>query len=316
MEKVIEFVKRFWIPLVIVLLVLVLIIVGAKGRADSQDNAAQTAISEEEARAKAREALAGSNATQGAGTDKMLIQMQQALKNQFGEPPEGFVWDRTGKPLSLGYPNMSSEDVVFGYLRALSTLDMGMAQRLSRGSQVVGTYDSYFDPARANQSADEIFKRDKYKTALLSLEIDGIESSAVSAESKRSYTVNAKIVDFENITFWEKDKDKIFNDLYESEVVRGDYSSVDTYINNYVTDFYTSEDAPKRSATFTLTVEKYADINSGWLISLDTDLKNSLTNVVGTTNRNKSVNTYIKEEYNTYKLERQRQEMQDARNSK
>lgn len=304
MSKVLEILKKpaVFISIGVVVLLMALIVWGAKAKAENDRAAAEA-----EAEASALASSVAAPTTQGTatGTDQLLLGMQETLNKQHGTPPEGFIWDRNGNPISLGYPDMSSEDVAFGYLRALSTLDTGMAERLSRNSSVIQAYAEYFDTTKSSvQTADDIFKREAFKTAMLSLEVEGIDNSAVFAETKRVYTVSGRIVDFNNITFWEEDKDELFKTLYTMDVEQRDYTRAEAYVNNYVAEYYMSEDAPKRNITFSLTVEKYPDINSGYLVSIDKDLKDVLTNSSGISARTKTVNEYIMEQYRDYKIDR------------
>lgn len=302
MDNIKDFISNNWKWLLAVFIVILLILGAAKLRANSKNSAEpETPVSS----AIQTPTGTANPSSSSNGVDSRLMGLQPTLEKQFGKAPEGFIWDRNGKLLSLGYPDMSSEDVTFGFLRSLSTLDTGMAQRLSRGSSVISTYEGYFDVNRSQAlSQDDIFKRESFKTAMLSLEVKGIENSAVFADNKRVYTVNARIVDFTDITFWENDKKNLFEKLYTYDVVQRDYTRAETYVNTYVSEFYTSEKAPKRDVNFSLTVEKYPDISSGWLVSIDTDLKNQLTNTTGVSSRTKSVNEYILEQYRLYKTDR------------
>ena len=71
------------------------------------------------------------------GTDAYLMSMQPELRKSFGTPPKGFIWDLNGKGISLGDKSKSSEDVLYSYIRALSTLDLATAQKYSRDAKVV-----------------------------------------------------------------------------------------------------------------------------------------------------------------------------------
>lgn len=243
------------------------------------------------------------------GTDEVLARMQESLKQEYGEPPEGFIWDQQGNPISLGIPDMSSEDVVYTYLRALSTLDMGIAQKLSRGSSVIETYAEYHSGSASSiVDFNDEYKRDAYKEGMLSLEVLGVEDSSVFAENKRAYTVNVKMVDFTDKDFWVKDKETLFTQMWEYDQIQDDESRAEQYVNDYVLKHYQSGKAVKKEVTFTVTVQRYPDINSGWLVSVDTDLDTILKNKEGL-----SSNTFIMNQYREYRKNRQVEEREASR---
>lgn len=234
------------------------------------------------------------------GTDKLLASMQEDLKEEYGEPPEGFVWDQFGNPVSLGIAGMESEDVVYTYLRSVSTLDMGMAQKLSRESTVLETYGTYFNSKNvATADSETDFEKNVYRLAMLSLANDGIQDSSVFAANQRAYTVNATMLDLTDKSFWLADKDKLFAQIYEYEEVQNDSKKAEQYINDYILNHYESGKAKTRKVSFTLTVQKYPDLNSGWLVSIDKDLDTLLSGKDAN-----SLNQNIMSEYNNYKRER------------
>lgn len=231
------------------------------------------------------------------GTDEMLARLQDDLKTEYGDPPEGFIWDQQGNPVSLGIKSMSSEDVVYSYLRAISTLDLGMAQKLSRGSSVVSRYSDYYSSTSNNNTdyADNQ-SRGTYRQTMLSLENNGVSDSSVFADNKRVYSVKATVIDLSDKDFWEKDKKNLFKEIYKADQGQSDTTKAELYVNQYVLDHYKSKDAKKSDVSFTVTVEKYPDLNSGWLISIDKELDDILSYSDGTT-----VTENIMTEYRYYK---------------
>lgn len=251
---------------------------------------------------------AGGNATAGdninGGTDKQIAQLQPALEEQYGKPPTGFVWDQQGNPISLGIKDMSSDDVVFAYVRALSTLDIGLSQKLSRDSTVVATYSGYFNGTNTkSQDYNDEFNRNSYRAGLLSLQVNNVSDTSVFAENQRVYTVEATMIDFSNKDFWQADRDNLFNQLYQFDVTENDSSKAEKYVNDYIEQYYSSPNVKKHNVTFTLTLRKYPDLNSGWLVSVDKDLDDLLTNADGV-----PTNRYIMSEYQKYKQDRQQKE--------
>ena len=207
------------------------------------------------------------------GTDAYLMDMQPELRKSFGTPPKGFIWDLDGKTISLGNKSMSSEDVLYSYVRALSTLDFATAEKYSRGTKVVETYNDYFSSKTAAQADyQEQFLRNMYKVALTSMEIKGVESSATFANNKVVYTVQVSMLDLTSKDFWQEDKDNLFKNMSLYETQENDSTKLDIFLYDYILNYYKSKDAVKRDISFDITLERYPDIDSGWLVSIDKDV--------------------------------------------
>lgn len=224
--------------------------------------------------------------------DSILMQMQSDLEKSYGKVPEGFIWETDGTVLSLGDKSMSSEDVVYSYFRGLSALDMSTVERYSRNSLVVESYSGYFDETNKNTDYLDQFIRNMYKQCLLSIQIEGIEDQAVFAENKQVFTVNAKMLDLTDKDFWEKDRDEIFNKLYLYDSDESDTAKGDMYLFDYILGYYESGKAGLRDVNFNVTVQRYPDLDSGWLVSIDTDVDDACQYKDG-----KLVVNYIKEVY-------------------
>ncbi len=83
------------------------------------------------------------------GTDMQLVQNQESLVQAFGKTPKGYIRNWDGSLLSLGDNNMTSDQVLYSYLKGISTLDMATVQKYSRNSSVYKTYSGYFDQGTA-----------------------------------------------------------------------------------------------------------------------------------------------------------------------
>ena len=235
------------------------------------------------------------------GTDAYLMDMQPELRKSFGTPPKGFIWDLDGKTISLGNKSMSSEDVLYSYVRALSTLDFATAEKYSRGAKVVETYNDYFSTETASQADyQEQFLRNMYKVALTSMEIKGIESSATFAKNKVVYTVQVSMLDLTSKDFWKKDKDNLFKNMSTYESQEDDSTKLDIFLYDYILNYYKSEDALKRDISFDITLERYPDIDSGWLVSIDKDIDDAAKYTDG-----KLVTNYIVEQFRNYVIDNQ-----------
>lgn len=224
--------------------------------------------------------------------DSLLMQMQPELVKTYGKVPEGFIWETDGTVLSLGDKDMSAEDVVYAYFRGLSTLDIGTVERYSRESVVVQTYSDYFDDKNKNTDYMDQFIRNMYKQCLLSLQIEGIDNHAVFAENKQVYTVKAKMLDLTNKDFWKKDQNEIYKNLYLYDSDESDTTKSDIYLYNYILDYYKSDAATLRDVNFDITIQRYPDLNSGWLVSIDSDVNDACQYRDG-----KLVVSYIKDLY-------------------
>ena len=229
---------------------------------------------------------------QGDESDNLLMQMQPELEATYGKVPDGFIWETDGTVLSLGDKSMSAEDVVYAYFRGLSTLDLSTVERYSRDSVVMQSYNDYFDEKNKNTDYMDQFIRNMYKECLLSLEVNGIENRAVFAENKNVFTVNVTMLDLTNKDFWKKDQMQIYRDLYLYDSDESDSTKSDMYLYDYILDYYKSDFAETREVTFDITVQRYPDLDSGWLVSIDTDVDDACRYKDG-----KLVASYIKDSY-------------------
>ena len=53
----------------------------------------------------------------------------------------------------------------------------------------------------------------------------------------------------------------------ESDDTKGDI-----YLYDYISKYYESNNAARREVTFDITLEKYPDLETGWLVSIDSDV--------------------------------------------
>ena len=235
---------------------------------------------------------ANSGVSGDSDSDSLLMQMQGELNKNYGKLPEGFIWDTDGSVLSLGDKSMTAEDVVYAYFRGLSTLDISTVERYSRDSSVVQTYSDYFDDKNKNTDYMDQFIRNMYKQCLLSLQIKGIENQAIFADNKQVFTVKADMLDLTDKDFWRVDQNEIYKNLYLYDSDESDSTKSDIYLYDYILNYYKSDLAGLRSVTFDVTLQKYPDLDSGWLVSIDTDVNDACQYKDG-----KLVVSYIKELY-------------------
>lgn len=249
-------------------------------------------IRQEEADKLTQQLLEEAQSGQSDEEDSILMQMQPELEATYGKVPEGFIWETDGTVLSLGDKSMSAEQVVYAYFRGLSSLDFGTVERYSRDSTVVQTYSDYFDEKNKNTDYMDQFLRNMYRECLLSLQIEGIANQTVFAENKVVFSVNAKMLDLTNKDFWKKDELEIYKNLYLYDSDESDSTKSDMYLYDYILSYYRSDEAKLRDVQFDITVQRYPDLDSGWLVSIDTDVNDACSYKDG-----KLVVSYIKDVY-------------------
>lgn len=224
--------------------------------------------------------------------DSLVMQMQDDLVKNYGKVPEGYVWDIDGSLLSLGDKSMTAEEVVYAYFRGLQSLDMSSVQKFSRDSLVVDSYEGYFSETNKNTDYTDQFLRNMYRSCLLSIQLDGIENSTNFAENKMVFTVNAKMLDLTQKDFWKADKLEIYKNLRVYDADESDSTRADIYLYDYISNYYGSGDAELRDVSFDITVQRYPDLDTGWLVSVDTDIDSACRYADG-----KLVVSYIHELY-------------------
>lgn len=204
--------------------------------------------------------------------DSALMRMQKSLTNKFGVAPENYIWNTDGTLLSIGDKSMSAEDVVYAYFNGLSSLDFSTVQRFSRDSVVVEKYSGYFDSKNKNTDYRDNFMRNMYRESLLSIQPNGIVNTTVFAENKEVFTVKVSMLDLTSKDFWLKDKEDIYRNLKIYRSDQSDSTKAEMYLYDYISRYYSSDEAERREVTFDITVQKYPDLDTGWLISIDTDV--------------------------------------------
>ena len=207
--------------------------------------------------------------------DEMLARMQDSLISRYGSLPDGYIWDINGELLSIGDKDLSAEEVVYNYLNGIRTLDMSMVQKYSRDSSVVSTYEGYFDSSNPSTDYYDSFLRNMYRQAMLSFKIEGIVNSSIFANNREVFTVKVEMLDLTNKDFWVQDKYEIYKTLDVYSSAESDSTRAEMYLYDYILDYYTSPLAATRTVTFDLTLEKYADLDSGWLVSVDRDINDA-----------------------------------------
>lgn len=285
----------FWaVPVGLVLLLVVIgNVVGGEKELSAEEQATQAEIEAATERANASRDAEDPDGLNG-GTNTDLALMQKNLEKRYGKAPKGFVWNDDGTLLSLGIKGMESDDTVYTYLRSISTLDLGTAEQLSRKSTVVKSYTEYYDKLnnREKGNYDSAYEKAAYRAAMKSLQIEGLEDTSVFAEDRRVYSVSAKMVDLTDKDFWLKDKNTVFENLWKYKEDHGDNVKAEQFLSDYLMKHYEGGNAALEDVTFGLTVERYSDLNTGWLVSIDQELDDKIRYSQGL-----STYDFIMEEY-------------------
>lgn len=205
--------------------------------------------------------------------DQEIINKQEELINKYGSLPEGFLWDLDGSLVSTGDKDMTAEEVLYAYLNGIRTLNFESAQKFSRGSSVVRRYEGFYNSSESNgDTYVDNFYRNMYSEVLKSIQVKKVDSTAVFAANKQVFTVELELLDLSSKDFWEDDKLNIYNTLYIYSSDEDDSVKSEQWVYNYVMDYYKSPEAVTTNVTVNITVEKYARLDTGWLVTIDKDV--------------------------------------------
>lgn len=269
-------------------------------------NSLERKASEEDAKQKAKEAAEEYQRTHQQGTEFSYdydAVLQKNLVKKYGDPPEGFKWSVTGDLVAVGSDTMNAEDVLYTYLRSLSMLDFYTAQEYSEDSNVVSTYQDYYANYGIEDYYDD-FLRKQYKYALTTLEILQIGDTAVFADGTENVTVKLNMIDLTDKDFWLKDKDTLFDTLFNYKVYQDDDTKADQYLYDYIYNLYEKGSLPKKEVDVEIVLGKSA--GGGWLVTNDKELDAALGYDWGT-----DIAKFIQDEYQQYELKRTLKESLD-----
>lgn len=277
--------KVWWVVIGAALLVIFLIVFGSIENYNAQKK-------QEEVDKYTEEQLKAAGVGSEDSNDSLLMQMQKDLEISYGDAPDGYIWNMDGTLMSLGDKSMSAEEVVYAYINGLKSLDFSAVQKYSRDSVVVGTYSGYFSDVDKSTDYNDSFTRNIYRECLLSMQVKGIENTSIFAENKQVFTVKVNMLDLTQKDFWLKDKETIYKNLKVYSSDQSDSTKAEIYLYDYISNYYASEDADRRDVTFDITLQKYPDLDTGWLVSVDTDVDSACRYADG-----KLVVNYINEEF-------------------
>lgn len=232
-------------------------------------------------------------------------QMQQSLVEQYGEPPDGFKWDVMGNLVALSSDDMSAEDVVHTFLRAVSILDFATAQRYSSSSKIYDTYTGYFDEiSTAITDYYDQFLRKQYTFALKSIENNGVEGVATLADGTQVISVKLSVLDLTDKDFWREDTDELYNQMRVFAETEEDDTKKEQYLYEYIYNAYETGVIGKRDVIIDFKIAKQN--GGGWLLADDNELNAYLMYENGT-----DIVSYIENSYDTWYRETVLNEQQD-----
>lgn len=278
--------KKKWIILGAVGLFVILLIVANVSKSKEEKQAAEESVSDGLVVDEEQE----DDATENQLSDAEME--QQALIEVYGEPPAGFRWNDEGEPVAISDENLTGEEVVHQYLRAVSLLDLANAAKYALNSAVVTSMNSFYD-LEASASYYNQFSRKMYSEALTSMEILGTEREAVFANGKRIYTMNLRVLDLGYKDFWKENQEEIFEMLYQYISVEGDSLKAQQYVYDQILEYYSRDDAKKHDVQVDIVLDKVSF--GGWLVTDDMDLDMICNYTDGT-----SVYEYVMECYSKW----------------
>lgn len=283
--------KKRWIPVIIAGVVVFGLLIWGGVDQRRQQKLEEARVAEEQRLAKDSDS---DEVDYAPGSDYYLLEKQDSLTSKYGTSPDGYLWDYDGSLLSLGDTSMSAEDVVYAYFNGLSSLDFSTVQKYSRKSRVAERFSSFFDKNTGTFDYSSNFSRDMYRMALLSLQPKEIVNTTVFAENKQVFTIKVSMLDLTQKEFWFDDKAEIYKNLQVFKSDQSDQTKADMYLYEYISSYYSSEDALRRDVIFDITLQKYPDLNTGWLVSIDDDVDMACRYANGTL-----ITNYIKQEFTT-----------------
>lgn len=270
-------------------------VIGMLGLNSSLKKQQERAAAAEEARKRAEEFQKNNNQSTEFNYDYDAV-LQKNLVKKYGDPPEGFKWSVTGELVAIGSDTMTAEDVLYTYLRSLSMLDFYTAQEYSQDSNVVSTYQDYYNNYGVEDYYDD-FLRKQYKYALTTLEILQIGDTAVFADGTENVTVKLNMIDLTNKDFWLQDKDTLFDNLFQYNVYQDDDTKAEQYLYDYIYGLYEKGSLPKKEVDVEIVLGKSA--GGGWLVTNDKELDAALGYDWGT-----DIAKFIQDQYQDYELQR------------
>jgi len=254
-----------------------------------QNKEKQARIEEEKKRIEEQKKSLG-NQEEYTSYDDML---QAELREEFGDPPEGFKWSLTGELEAVSSDDKSAEDVLFSYIRSLSIQDFATAQRYSQNSKVYETYTDYFsEVSKVVTDYYSQFLRKQYSFAMKSIENLGVEGVATLADGTQIMSVKLKLLDLTDKDFWQKDKLEIYKQMRVYSEQESDDAKKEQYLYDYVYKCYENGTIGKREVVIDFKVGKQS--GGGWLVVDDSELNSYLSYEKGTDVARYILNTYEK----------------------
>lgn len=187
---------------------------------------------------------------------------------------EAYYEDEYGDKFALGQEGYTPEDIVYYYVKSLSTLDFSSAQKFVYSSSSV--ISGYNDLNSSDVTDDSIlYSRKMFKLFLNSLLVNKINDT-VTMDDQRVVNFDMTYIDYESPKFYEENKKEVFKKLdnfYNDTATLDTSAKAYSYLYNYVyqgfSDMYADGqgDYPKATSECELNFSKNSYGN--WVISDD-----------------------------------------------
>ena len=112
---------------------------------------------------------------------------------------------------------------------------------------MVTTYSEAVKSSNSTKLVDEaqMFKRDSFKTAMQSMQIESVQSAGIAADKQQTFEVTLSVIDVTNKDFWESEKDAIYEQLWKLDKVQGDSQAAQQWLNDYLKTKMQDEKFPR-----------------------------------------------------------------------
>lgn len=274
--------------IIIIAVIVGIIIIGTLVSNSAEQKELQKRQTELEERAAAADAAA----EQGMEEIDEDEEMRKALIKEFGEPPEGFMWNDEGELYALSDDGKTAEEVVYTYIRSVSIQDFSTAQKYAKRSQIIKSYNKFYDDA-LDADYYNLFLRKQFKFAITAIELVETTDSAIFADGTTVISMKLKVLDLTDKDFWRGESETIYNKLRTFKSTEEDDIKANQYLYDYVYSKY--EDGTVKKKDIVVDFKLVKEYGSGWLIEDDSELDHHLLYEEGF-----DVVPYIKTQYGTW----------------
>lgn len=201
--------------------------------------------------------------------DSDMQKEQNKLESKYGKAPEGLFWGDEGELIPYGNPNLMPEEVASNYLKALSILNIGEAQKYAYRTATLKAYDK-LNSRDTDFSYANTFKKEMYKTVLLSVQPLQVQDTSNFANGKVVLTMQVEVLDLSDKDFWKKNSETIFTNIYIARKGENDTTKAKRYTYDLILDYYKADKVKTRVVNVSMTLEKA--YSGGYVVTKDDEL--------------------------------------------